>query len=519
MLLKLVAAASLLLTFTPASHLPATPATPASLPVTAAPAAAESGWLTKYRALEAQIGHTAYNNPDSANLAWGESYIMRSYLDVYAATGDTAWLDKLVTHADTVIADADDIDGDGFLGWSTGRYSPPELANSSFETAASGDTTLPASWTRFQDTGSHIYRTTDVPSGTGSRSVRVVSDQTKWKKLRQKIGSSYAGGTKHLLRAWGKRTGSVVGRVVLRDGSTTLCMLEFASTAWQFKETTCDVPAGRAPEVWLEHASYTVSGSAYFDDVRLSGIFPYIVHDGMIGIPIAEFVRLVAKTPALAGYNAKAATYRAFLENELVPRWEHSAYLGNTWNGTSYQQPPDVDTFSHTRAYDDLPFNMSLAFANLLNVLHEVNGDPAYLDRATRIAQWTKSHLTSSSGAYVWKYATYASQKEDLSHGNVDLSAIVENHRRGQVFTAADMTAFTKTFKDNMWNGSTSAPVFSLYVDGTGVANGVDYFLHSWLELAEFDRQVYTLAATKYANFTPTNASHLITLSRLLRLE
>ncbi|MEU4235017.1 hypothetical protein AB0F17_63020 [Nonomuraea sp. NPDC026600] len=485
-----------------------------------APVSAESAWLTKYKALEAQIGQTAYTDPNSANLAWSESYIMRSYLDVYAATQDTAWLDKIVTHADTIIANADDVDGDGFRGWSTSQYSPSELANPGFETAASGDATLPANWSRFQDAGSHIYRTTDVPgSSTGTQSVRVVSDQTKWKKLRQKIGAGYEGGTRYVLRGWGKRTGSVVGRVVLRDASTTLCMLEYTTSTWTLKQTTCDIPAGRSPEVWLEHASYTVSGSAYFDDIRLSGIFPYIVHDGMIGIPIAEFIRLVAKNPALSGYGAKAAAYQTFLETEIIPRWEQSAYLGNTWNGTSYQQSPNVDAFSHTRVSNDLPFNMSLAFANMLTVLHEVNGNPAYLARATKIAQWTKSKLTNSAGAYIWNYSTYATQKEDLSHGNVDLSAFVEFYRRGQVFTAADMGAFKNTLTTKMWNGSATAPVFSLYIDGTGAPNGVDYFLHSWLELTEFDRQVWTLTATKYTTFTPTNAPHLITLARLLTWE
>lgn len=336
---------------------------------------------------------------------------------------------------------------------------------------------------------------------------------------RQQIGAGYEGGTRYVLRALGKRTGSVVGRVVLRDASTTLCMLEYTTSTWALKQTTCDIPAGRSPEVWLEHASYTVSGSAYFDDVRLSGIFPYIVHDGMIGIPIAEFIRLVAKNPALSGYGAKAAAYQTFLETEIIPRWEQSAYLGNTWNGTSYQQSPNVDAFSHTRVSNDLPFNMSLAFANMLAILHEVNGNPAYLARATKIAQWTKSKLTNSGGAYIWNYSTYATQKEDLSHGNVDLSAFVEFYRRGQVFTAADMTAFKNTLITKMWNGSATAPAFSLYIDGTGATNGVDYFLHSWLELTEFDRQVWTLTATKYTTFTPTSAPHLITLARLLTWE
>lgn len=505
MLTNLIAAAALILS-----------------PSAAAPA--ESVWLTKYRTLESQIGDSLYNDSSSANLAWGESYIMRSYLDVYGVTQDTAWLDKLVTHADAVIGNADDIDGDGYLGWSTSRYSPVELLNPSFESAASGDTTLPASWTRFQDTGSHVYRTTDVPSGTGSQSVRVVSDLTKWKKLRQPVSTAYAGGTKHVLRGWGKRTGSVTGRAVLRDGSTTLCMLEFTTSTWTYKEVTCSLPAGRAPVIWLEHNTYTLSGSAYFDDIKLSGIFPYIVHDAMIGIPVAEFVRLVAQTPALSAYAAKAATYRAFLENEIVPRWQSSGYIGNTWTAIgasegTYRQSPNLDTFSHTSVSDDLPYNMPLGFANLLMVLHSVNGDPAYLDRATRIARWARNDLVNSGGAYIWNYATYTTTKEDLSHANVDLSAFFEFYRRGQVFTAADMTALKNTLKTRMWNGSATAPVFSLRVDGTGAPNGVDYFMHSWIELAEFDPQVNTLVATKYTGFTPVNSSHLITLSRLLKWE
>ncbi|GAA3472600.1 hypothetical protein [Nonomuraea roseola] len=505
MLLKLITAAALVLAATPAPS----------------PAAAESVWLTKYKALEAQIGHAVYTDPNSANLAWGESYIMRSYLDAYAVTQDTSWLDKVVTHADTVIGNADDLDGDGFHGWSTAQYSPVELANPSFESATTGDATLPASWTRFQDTGSHIHRTTDTPGGgTGTQSVRVVSDLTRWKKLRQNVNSAYEGGSRYLLRGWGKKSGSVTGRVVLRNGSTTICSLDYTSTTWTFKQTTCTLPTGGPTlTVWLEHASYTVSGSAYFDDVKLSGIFPYMVHDAMIGIPIAEFVRLVAKTPALSAYAAKAGTYRAFLESEVVPRWEQSAYLGNTWNGTTWRQPPNIDSFSHTGTANDLPFNMPLGFANLLLVLNEVNGDATYLSRAVKVGQWAKANLTDSGGAYVWNYGTYTTKKEDLSHANVDLSAFVEFYRRGQVFTGTDMTAFKNTLKSRMWNGSTTAPAFSLYVDGTGAANGVDYFLHSWLELAEFDRQVWTLASTKYTNFTGTNASHLITLSRLLRLE
>lgn len=389
---------------------------------------------------------------------------------------------------------------------------PKELVNPSFEAD------IAAPWERFQDTGTHVYRASDAPAGTGAYSLRIVSDQTKWKKLSQPINAAYEPGSTYVLRGWGKQTGSVAGRAVLRQGSTTLCMIEYTTTAWTYKEVSCKLPAsGERPKVWLEHRSYTVAGSAYFDDVQISGLFPYIVHDAMIGIPMAEFARLVAQSPDLSAYSAKASAYRAFLETEVVPRWEHSAYLGNTWNGTTYLQSPKIDTFSHTRPSEILPDNMALGFANLLTVLHELNGDPAYLDRAIKVAQWGRSHLVASGGAYVWKYATYAATMEDLSHANVDLSAYLEFHRRGQVFTTADMTALKNTFLTKMWNDSATAPVFSLYVDGTGTAGAVDYYLHSWLDLADWDPQVQSLVAAKYTGYAPANSSHLITLSRLVR--
>ncbi|WP_283139475.1 hypothetical protein [Rhizohabitans arisaemae] len=518
MLGRLIAAAALVLS---GLHAPAA--------ANAAVNDTQSEWLTKYSALESQIGHTAYQNPDSANLAWNESYILRSYLDVYSVTGNTAWLDKLVTHTDQVIADADDLDGDGYLGWSTARYSPVELLNPGFETATTGDATLPANWTRFQDTGTYVYRSTDVPPDvTGSRSVRIVAGENKWKKLHQTVASTYEGGTRHKLRGWGKRTDQSVGRIVLRNGTATVCMLEYTTSTWTYKETVCEMPAGQTYSVWLEHADYTKPGSAYFDDVKLSGMFPYIVHDGMIGLPMAEFIRLVHQTPALASYATKAASYRTFLETEIVPRWQLSSYIGNTWHPIGateglYRQSPNFDVFSHTRPSDDLPYNMPLVFAHLLRVLHSVNSDPAYLDRATRIAHWARNDLTVSGTAYVWNYATYTTMKEDLSHANMDLEAFLEFHRRGSVFTADDMTKLKNTFTTKMWSGTVTAPEFSRYVDGTPHPSiphnqdHMDYYLHSWVELAAFDPQVRTLVVNKYANFTPENSGHLITLSRLLK--
>jgi len=50
-------------------------------------------------------------NNDKATLAWGESYVMDAYVTMYEATGDTYYLDKLVTHGKGVLAQRDSVRG------------------------------------------------------------------------------------------------------------------------------------------------------------------------------------------------------------------------------------------------------------------------------------------------------------------------------------------------------------------------------------------------------------------------
>jgi len=49
-----------------------------------------------------------HEDNEAALLAWGESYVMRSLVSMYRATGDRTYLDRLVWHADGVLANRDD---------------------------------------------------------------------------------------------------------------------------------------------------------------------------------------------------------------------------------------------------------------------------------------------------------------------------------------------------------------------------------------------------------------------------
>ena len=67
---------------------------------------------------------------DVESYAWGESYVMMSLMEMYKATQDTWFLDKLIEHADAVFANRDDVLGQideyrnkTMPGWGTTNYS------------------------------------------------------------------------------------------------------------------------------------------------------------------------------------------------------------------------------------------------------------------------------------------------------------------------------------------------------------------------------------------------------------
>ncbi len=66
--------------------------------------------------------------PTGALLAWSESYLMQAYAEMFRATGDERYLDKLYDHIDSVMRNRDDFrgqvdyKGDLVPAWGTNRY-------------------------------------------------------------------------------------------------------------------------------------------------------------------------------------------------------------------------------------------------------------------------------------------------------------------------------------------------------------------------------------------------------------
>ncbi|MGG1519261.1 hypothetical protein ABE504_27940 [Paenibacillus oryzisoli] len=495
-------------------------------------AASGNLWYDKYVAAESTLGSASYQSPYSGDLAWEESYLLESYLDMYNVTKSTTWLDKMTSHVDTVIGNASDPDGDGYLGWDTGRYSPPLISNGSFETAVSGDSTMAASWTRWQSTSSTAYRFVSPTPPAGTYGFALLTNGTQWLKIYQNI-TKYEPGKRLHLMLMGKTSGSPAGgQAYIWDATTSskICNLDINSTAWEYYQASCTAPAqaGHQLQVWLGHQNYTYTNGVFLvDDVRVGQAYQFVVHDGAITLPIAKFIKLIHETPALqSAYQTKANSYQTFIENEVVPKWENSSYYGNTWvnSGTTegyYKFSSLRDTYVNNNPGDIVPYNMMLVFADMLQTMYDVNGNASYLDKAKRMNTYWKNRLTANGTAYNWKYSVLQTVAEDTSHGNIDIASAINMFNRSSslVFDGTDMEKFTDTLMLKMWNGSLTSPTVRQYVDGTGNTTSNSKYLFSWLGFSQFNYDVWKIGAEQYRSFTPTHPLHLQTLSQLMKWD
>lgn len=77
-------------------------------------------------------GYSKLSN-ENGSLAWGQSYLFESYLDMYETTKNKKYLEKFVIQADIVIGNTDknrnleDYRGRAVVGWGATKYSPTNL--------------------------------------------------------------------------------------------------------------------------------------------------------------------------------------------------------------------------------------------------------------------------------------------------------------------------------------------------------------------------------------------------------
>ncbi|MEN8254629.1 MAG: hypothetical protein ABFR33_04080 [Verrucomicrobiota bacterium] len=253
-----------------------------------------SEWIAEYNALDAAVGTQNAIDPDSAVLAWGESYTLSSYLNMYEATQDTKHLDSFVSHFDIMVGNMDDADADGYDGWDTGRYSLNVMQNGGaeevasadfgrntlyfsedFETPNGSDPTLPDGWTR---TGGADPATAFLDSGnadTGIYGCTMSSDNDGSVEMLRKDLPGYEADALYVLRFRGKVSGTDIGRgicVVQQLGVAYLGSVSFKNRDdWEEHQFIFRAPAsGGTLQILFYNDREDVSGfSAHYDNLEV----------------------------------------------------------------------------------------------------------------------------------------------------------------------------------------------------------------------------------------------------------
>ncbi len=232
----------------------------------------------------------------------------------------------------------------------------------------------------------------------------------------------------------------------------------------------------------------------------------YVVHSGMIGYPMAEFVRLVRSAGLEEEVGWDGSTLGDKADVYLAAAKEVVAAHDDQWRDAGYYVfRPDASFLDH--AGKDLPLNQSNAMGRMLLALHDVTGDPAYLDKATKLAQRFKAQITTGTGGeYLWNYwgGAYASPGEDISHAalNVDFAAMAAE--RGVVFTDADLLGFARTFMGPVYVDDRTLSNFV----GGGSTNDSSYRAQCgrWLRLTRVRTGVYAAVRDLYeADYEPSS--------------
>jgi hypothetical protein len=253
----------------------------------------------------------------------------------------------------------------------------------------------------------------------------------------------------------------------------------------------------------------------------------YAVHDGMITAPMAQFAAYVGQTPALkAAYGSVAANYVAFIQTNILPKWEPYYQMIDDASGT-YVFPNDNSSYY---PLNSLPHNQSLALGRTFLWLYAATGDPNDAARATQIGNSFKNWLSLDDGgrAYVWNYGdamldgdTYdLSHYEDTSHANIEVGFAVDASQLGLVFNSTDLQRFRATFTDVMWNHSLRSPRVCADVAGDG---GTYYsqYVSGWAQLAGHDisNRIWLIISGIYeSNHLWSTASRVVAMLTIARL-
>jgi hypothetical protein len=426
-------------------------------------------------------------------IAWGESYIMLAYVDMYRATKDTSYLDKLVDHADSVLRQRDDVRGfKDYSGrsrpaWSVGgKYTVAELVLKD----AGGRDAIRFRSTPYafnDETRIHVTPTDD------RRRFDLAIENPKWPPREEYRNLSMDRNSPDFVerRINARDWVAIERQVAYGEQGSHLVTVEVIREA-------NGIPVNDAQGKPL----------AGRDVAMVPLVMAYHGYSGQATYPMLEFAWVVRQEPGLRAKYGKAAD-RYIAEAARVFRDAEEEWRDGPQDGEGYYVfgargcPFWADNVGK-------PFNYLCGEARSLVRLAQLTGDAHWERRAKAIARLFKRHLRpADNGAYVWYYwwgpvergwtrenspslntPTFKGQAtiEDSSHGHLEIEFACLCAQAGWVFDETDMHRLAATFLKNVVDPGKWT--MNDRVDGKSTSGQHDTVVGGWIELAAWEPQV-----------------------------
>ena len=440
-----------------------------------ASSAASAPFAQRVQAAVSTLDRTEYyKSADSSTLGWGESYVLSAYYWMYEATADRAWLDRIVARAQVLFANLSPGD-ELHPGWRTSRYSVALVAA--------------------QADAANLSRAAMEPDPA-----RIYDIET----AHQVTGHTYE------IRAL--------------EGTRLQITDTTAREPVAILELPPDGRVTQVPGVALILAGQPQPGDRFVIQTQAPKPLEYVVHDGMVLTPIAQFCAVVLADPALASrYGAAARRYLRIMETQLIPKWEPYWRDLPDRGGVYLAQDDPAQRFPGA----SLPHNQYLALGCTIIALYRATGKPFYRERAERMARFFKRSLRLVGGHYEWNYWDYAgpwdegdaqhmAHTEDTSHGHIDIAFALDAYDAGIVFDRQDLQRFARTVTEAMWNGDAENPRV-----GGSVASSADPGIQAldWVRLGRFSTQVRSIMTRMLESAGDLGGSHIASAAQALAME
>jgi parallel beta-helix repeat protein len=454
-------------------------------------------------------------NTNAANLGWDQSYLADAYLKLYRATRDTRWLQKIVVQSDAVWANATEnaaspgAGPDGYLGWSTSRYSVA-LAKPSTISSTGGSIRMVNSSGGVLTPPNQDYRIYGPGNGDSIPSKKV--------EVRFTSGDHY--------ELWDVTSGSACH---------FYCSSSVANYPSGSSNVTIDDPnleSMSAYDIRFQIAGPPppAVGDIYRIELVAKKELEYPNLDARLVAPMIDFAAEVRHDPSIQQISAnggtllsKANDYINKTATHIFPKWEpYYRYLPNTPGnfgipGGVYTYPSDPQYVLPSNTY---PMNMQADIGRLWVYMCEATGQLSYCDHARTIAQFISSRFdvrTSSDGSefYYWDYwepagawDTWATViPEDVNHGGLVADFVMAMRELGQGFSDTDLVRMRNTFTKQLWNPVTKQ-IYWYFDRTTPLSYGASiYWFHDWLDLPGAE----SVAQLTYDIYTTTSGYNTVT--------